>query len=890
MNHSIAHRALPLAALLVSATAAHADYTVHAVAGRGIGDGRLAVAASLDRPTGVTVLADGTILIADSQHHRIRRVDLATSVITTLAGTFEGTFGNGLPAAAAQLKVPVRVHVTQAGDLLIVDQGSNRIRRVQMATGIIEAWAGTGAAGYGGDGGLATAATLNRPNDVAEDAAGNVYIADFGNHVVRRVDPSGIITTVAGTGVEGFDGDGGPAVEAQLRFPSCVVLAPTGTLFICDKGNHRVRRIQAGIISTAAGNGNAGFTGDGTATAVPLREPEDATFDPTGRLVVSDLKNGRLRAIDLAAGTITTIASGLSEPSGVAVDGAGRLLFAERGAHRVAALASDGTITTVAGDGIARFGGDGGGRLDATLRQVKGVALDGAGNIFISDDGNNRIRRVDVATGLVATVAGNGTTAVAVDGVPATVVGLDAPSDVVVDAAGTMLIADTGHHRVRTVRPDGIIGTLAGTGEPGYAGDGGSATAAMLTRPTGLALDAAGNVYVADFGNHVIRRVTPAGTIETIAGTGTPGAEGDGGPAVAAQLNGPTDMTVDGAGNVFIADFQNQRVRRVDAGTGIITTVAGTGVAGSSDDFLPAVTAALNGPSDVVIDPNGNLLIADSRSNRIRRVSTVGVIDTVAGSRVPGGVGDGGSALDATFLTPLRLMATPDGRIFVSDENNSRVRLLVPDGVDPGLPPEGPMPPPEDPGGGGGGGGGGGNAGDSCRGTRKQCLVGGGSKKTDCYMEFWVDAPPTGKRNKAECKDGDDCDRDNEPGQCTIRMTACFNNADSRLAKCTPAPVTSVQLMRPKASSAKPGESDVAAKLVKALGGLAPGQVTGDVKPLVTFNRAVDTDTKCASSFTVTVPTRGRKKGKMKIAMKAFIDGRGARSRDVDKLTITCLP
>lgn len=888
MTHPFAPRVLPLAALLFGAAAAHAEYTVHPVAGRGIGDDRPAVAASLDRPTGVTVLADGTLLIADSQHHRIRRVDPGTGVITTLAGTFEGTFGNGQPATAAQLKVPVRVYVTRAGDLLIVDQGSNRVRRVQMATGIVEAWAGTGVAGYDGDGGLATTATLTRPNDVAEDAAGNVYVADFGNHVVRRVDPSGIITTVAGTGVEGFEGDGGPAVSAQLRFPSCVLLAPGNVLYVCDKGNHRIRRIQAGIISTVVGNGNAGFTGDGPATAVPLNEPEDATFDAAGRLVVSDLKNGRLRAVDLAAGTIATIASGLSEPTDIAADAAGRLLFAERGAHRVAALAADGAITTVAGDGIARFGGDGGRRLDATLRQVKGVALDAASNIFISDDGNNRIRRIDAATGLIATVAGNGTTAVAVDGVPATVVGLDAPSDVVVDAAGTMLIADTGHQRVRTVRPDGIIGTLAGTGEPGYAGDGGPATAAMLNRPTGLTLDAAGNVYIADFGNHAVRRVTPAGAIETIAGTGTPGAEGDGGPAVAAQLNGPTDMTLDAAGNVFIADFQNHRVRRIDAGTGVITTVAGTGVAGSSDDFLPAVTAALNGPSDVALDPDGNLLIADSRSNRIRRVSTVGVIDTVAGSRFPGSAGDGGGALSATFLTPLRLMATANGRIFVSDENNSRVRLLVPEGVDPGLPPEGPTPPPpppDDPGGGGGG-----NAGDSCRGTRKQCLVGGGSKKTDCYMEFWVDAPPSGKRNKAECKDGDDCDRDDEPGQCTIRMTACFNNDDDRLAKCAPAPVTSVQLMRPTSSSAKPGESDLAAKVVRALGGIAPGQVSGDAKPLVTFNRAVDASTKCASSFTVTVPTRGRKKGKVKIVMKAFIDGRGARSRDVDKITVGCLP
>jgi sugar lactone lactonase YvrE len=846
---------LVCASLLASigATSARAQDTITTIAGRGIGDGRAATAASLDTPSGVAIAADGAILVADTRHNRVRRVDPATGVITTLAGTLEGVAGDGGTPDTAELKDPRRVFVTKAGDVLIVEHDGARIRRIRKDNGLVD----TVPVAVG-----TPALTLVQPNDVAEDSLGNLYIADMGGHRVLKVTPLGATTSFAGTGTATFSGDGGPAASAALAYPACVLVAPGDVIYICDKANHRIRRVQGGIITTVAGTGVGGFTGDGAGPTIELKEPEDMVL-VGGNIVFSDQENNRIRQLNIANGAVTTLAgtgpsgyagenvpaaSTIASPMGLAATADGRILFAERDAHRLRALAG-GTITTVAGDGVASFGGDGGAALDATFRLVEGAAMDAAGNLFISDSGNNRIRKVDGATGAVSTLAGNGTTTFGVDGVPATVVGLDGPSDVVVDAAGNVIFSDTHHHRVRSVDTTGNIHTIIGNGVPGFAGDNGPAAAAQIASPTGLAIDAAGNLYVADFDNSRVRKIDPAGNVTTVAGDGNPGFNGDGLAATATSLNGPTDMTFDGAGNMFIADLRNQRVRRVDAASGVVTTIAGTGDALSSDDFLPAVTATLKNPTDVAIDAAGNVLIADSGSNRIRRVAPNGVIDSVIGSRTPGYSGDGGPALSARLLTPLRTFMAPNGQILVVDHDNAVIRAV-----------------------GTGGGGGGGNDPDCTKGT---CSPGGGSRKTDCFLEF---NSGIGSGSRITCKDGDPaCDLDATPRQCTVAVKLCFGVADPRLSKCTPAGVTSVQVVKPKGGAAS--------AVVSAIGAMQGASVGGGTKPVVSFSTPA---TGCSGRSEIVVPIP-KKKGKVVLKTTASA-GSGKGKRDPDTLTVVCVP
>jgi sugar lactone lactonase YvrE len=833
------------------------DDTIHTVAGRGIGDGRAATAATLDSPTGVGIAADGGILIADSQHQRIRRVDPGTGVITTFMGTLEGSAGNGATPDVVELRTPVRAFLSKTGDVLVAERDGNRIRRVRKDNGLVDTVpVGANIPGF----------ALKQPNDVAEDSAGNLYIADMGNHRIVEVTALGVTTTFAGTGAPGFTGDG-PAASVALNFPACVAVAPGDVVYVCDKANHRIRKVQGGVMTTVAGTGVAAFTGDGPGTTVALNQPEDIVV-AAGALVFSDQENNRIRQFNLANGAVTTLAgtgpssfggenvpgasSTLASPMGLALTTDGRLLFAERDAHRLRALAN-GTLTTVAGDGVDTFGGDGGPALDATFHLVEGVAADASGNLFVSDSGNNRIRKVDAASGTVTTIAGNGTTTFGVDGVPATVVGIDSPSDVVVDAAGNVIFSDTHHHRVRSVDTGGLIHTIMGNGLPGFSGDGGPAANAQLASPTGLALDTAGNLYVADFDNHRIRKIDTAGNVQTVAGDGTGGFNGDGLAASATSLNNPTDVAFDASGNMIIADMRNHRIRRLDAASGTITTIAGTGTPLSSDDFIPAVTATLLFPTDVAVDASGNVLIADSGSNRIRRVMPNGVIDSVVGSRTPGDSGDEGPALQARLLTPLRMFMAPDGRLLIVDRDNHRIRAVG------------------EASGGGGGGGGGGSGDPDC--TKGTCATGGGSRKTDCFVEF--NAGMAARGQKFVCKDGDPtCDHDSTPRQCTVSLKLCFGVADPRLGKCTPQGVKSVQMVRPISS------------VVDALGRQASASVGGGAKPLVTFADAV---TGCTASSDVVVPIKKRK-GKVVLKTMASTGTGGRLSRDPDTVTVVCVP
>jgi len=589
-------------------------------------------------PAGV-VVSGAFVYVADSFNHVVRRLDTKTGNQIVVAGNGTWGFsGDGGAATSAQLFYASGLAVDPSGNLFIADTFNERIRKVDP-TGTITTVAGNGNEGFGGDGGIATDAQLSSPSDVAVDAAGNMLIADVGNHRIRKVDVAGTITTAAGTGAPGFSGDGGPATAAQLRYPSGVTVDTSGNLFIADAGNNRIGKVDTGgTITTVVGTGGAGFSGDGgPASSARLKGPVRVAVDATGNLFIADTGNNRIRMVNAA-----------------------------------------GTITTAAGTGLPTVGGDGGPATRAELNYPSGLAMDSAGNLIIGDAFNQRIRKVDAA-GTITTVAGTGTAGFSGDGGPATSAelfnGFVQPSGVAADMGGNLSIADVGNQRIRKVDLAGTIRSIAGTGTPGFSGDGGQATTAQLFYPAGVALDPSGNLFIADTNNCSIRMIDPAGVITTVAGNGTVGSSGDGGPATGAQLGYPSGVALDASGNLFIADAGNNRIRKVDSG-GTITTVVGTGSAGFSGDGGPGVSAQLNSPSGMAVDTRGNLFLADAGNNRIRKVDSGGTITTIAGVGTTGFSGDGGPASSAQLNNPSGVVLDATGNLFIADSGNNRIRVV----------------------------------------------------------------------------------------------------------------------------------------------------------------------------------------------------------------------
>jgi sugar lactone lactonase YvrE len=333
-----------------------------------------------------------------------------------------------------------------------------------------------------------------------------------------------------------------------------------------------------------------------------------------------------------------------------------------------------GMITTFAGDGTIDFKGDGGPAVLAGLYDPGHVAVDSAANVYISDRAHNRIRKVS-PNGIIDTIVGNGSPAFGGDNGPAVSASISGPAGIVVDVSGNLLISDRGNHRIRKVDPNGVITTIAGNGTSGFSGDGGPATQAQINVASGLAVDTAGNLYIADQYNHRIRKVSPNGNIATVAGNGTFGFSGDDGPATSASLAFPRGVAVDTAGNLFIADNGNSRIRKVTAG-GVITTIAGSGFFGFIGDGGPALLAGFQNPADVAFDASGNLLIVDAGNLRIRRVNAAGTIQTLAGIGTIGFSGDGGPSNAAT-LTPTDVAVDANGNVLIADPGNKRVRKIT---------------------------------------------------------------------------------------------------------------------------------------------------------------------------------------------------------------------
>jgi uncharacterized protein (TIGR03437 family) len=648
-------------------------------------------------PGGVAVDAKGNVYFASSRF--VFKLD-PSGLLTRIAGNYPDrptTYsGDGGPATEAVLS-PAGVAVSNTGDIFIADFA--RVRRVAPG-GIITTVAGNGIGGFSGDGGPATDAQLQRPSGVAVDGAGNLFVADFASNRIRKVSPSGIITTVAGNGTRGFSGDGGPATSAQLWFPEGIAVDSQGNLFIADHANNRVRKVSPnGIITTVAGIGSAGFSGDGgPATSAQLNGTFAVAVDNAGNLYIEDHDNWRIRKV--SGGIITTFAGGgaglgdggpatsamVGPAAGLALDSAGDLFIADTGRFRIRKVATDGIITTIAGTGApaSSFSGDGGPAIDATLAP-RAVAVDDSGALFIADRLNHRVRKVSV-DGIITTIAGNGTQGFSGDAAPAVSAHLESPRSLAVGLEGSLFIADT--DRIRKVSSNGIISTVAGGGTlSGGAADGGPATSAQID-PWSLAADKLGNLFIADASHNRIRRVSPDGTITTVAGDGTAGPPRDGGPAAIATVSYPTAVAVGSEGSLFIAEGHlfiadgAIRVRKVSA-DGIIRTVAGGESGNCSLDGVQATSILLCYVSGVAVDSAGNLFIStsgfdDGPNERVRKVAPDGIITTVAGTGPGGFSGDGGLAVDAKLSAPSGVAVDFAGNVYVADEGNGVVRILRP--------------------------------------------------------------------------------------------------------------------------------------------------------------------------------------------------------------------
>jgi trimeric autotransporter adhesin len=329
-------------------------------------------------------------------------------------------------------------------------------------------------------------------------------------------------------------------------------------------------------------------------------------------------------------------------------------------------------VTTTAGNGTAGYSGDNGPATSAQIDTVEGIAVDGLGNTYIADSRNHRIRKI--AGGTITTVAGTGAEGFAGDGGSATSAQLSFPRDVTVDSQNNLYIADTGNGRIRKVTPAGVISTVAGNGTVGYSGDNGPATSAMLSYPAALAMDSAGNVYIADTWNYRIRKLTSDGKIQTVAGNGSYGPYGDGGAATSASLGVIVSIAVDAQNTLYLSDTYNHRVRKVTSG-GVISSLIGGGF-GAAADGGSAQTATLKFPRGISADALGSLFVADSLNHRVRQVSQAGVISTVAGSGAPGYGGDDGVATSAKLNSPVDVAAAPGGTLYFSDLWNYRVRSV----------------------------------------------------------------------------------------------------------------------------------------------------------------------------------------------------------------------
>jgi Immunoglobulin domain/NHL repeat/Immunoglobulin I-set domain len=684
-----------LLVLIVVCTArpvrADTSYTWSTLAGKLGGPGNVdgtGSAARFSGPSGVAADASGNVFVADTLNHVIRKITSA-GIVSTFAGTSGSSGSTDGTGSAARFSGPTGVAVDASGNVFVADYGNNVIRKI-TSVGIVSTFAGYPGI-IGSADGTGTAARFKSPYGIAVDAFGNVFVADKSNHVIRKITSAGVVSTLAGTaGSSGSTNGTGSAV--LFSSPSGVAIDASGNVFVADTNNHAIRKItSAGVVSSFAGSATSGST-DGTGGAAMFSYPYGVAMDASGNVFVADANNHAIRKIT-SAGVVSTFASTagnigstdgtgsaarFNAPSGVAVDISGNVFVADKSNNVIREITSAAVVTTVAGSAGSSGSIDGTGSA-AQFNSPSGVAVDASANVWVADTSNHLIRRVTSA-GAVSTFAGSAGSPGSTDGT-GSAARFNALSGVAADAFGNLFVADTGNHTIRKITSTGVVSTFAGT--PGSSGStDGTGSAARFKSPYGVAADASGNVFVVDTGNHTIRKITSTGVVSTFAGT--PGSSGStDGTGSAARFKSPYGVAADASGNVFVADTGNLVIRKITS-TGVVSTFAGYPGSGGGVDG-PGDAARFSSPSGIAVDTSGNVFVTATTSNRICKITSARYVSTIGGlpSGASGNVNGIGSA--ARFNSPFGVASDSSGNVFVAEKNNNVIRLGSPASVPPSI-------------------------------------------------------------------------------------------------------------------------------------------------------------------------------------------------------------
>jgi DNA-binding beta-propeller fold protein YncE len=629
-----------------------APYTVSTLAGYaayGSNDGTGA-ASRFYNPQGLAVDHSGNLYVADTDNSTIRKIT-AAGVVTTIAGTAGMAGSSDGVGSAARFWKPEGAAVDAAGNVYVSDTANQTIKKIS-SDGTVVTLAGNVLLEPGWADGVGTAARFSNPEGLAADDAGNVYVADYGNDAIRKIAPDGQVTTIAGIPGSGGNEDG-PAGTARFQYPYAVAVDGSGSnIYVADYGNDAIRKINGGIVTTVVAN---------------LSRPRGVTLDSVGNIYVADTENDVIRKVT-SAGVVTIFAGGLrstgsingvgtaarfNQPYSVAANADGDVYVTSFNDHAIRKIAAAGLVTTFAGE--LAFGTDDGLGGAARFSSPSGIAVDASGTAYIADTANHVIRKI-TASGVVSTFAGTPLTPGQIDGT-GSAARFNLPTGVALDRAGNIYVADAGNFAIRKITVGGVVSTVA---------------ASLLGGPTGVAVDMVGNIYVAEYGGRTIDKITTSGVVSTFAGTPDVAGSADG-PASSAQFFAPTGVAVDGSGNVYVADYLNCTIRKIST-AGVVSTLAGAANTGGNTDGFGSA-ARFNLPRGVAVDGAGNVYVADSHGHTIRKITPLGLVSTIAGAAYIPGAGDGiGGA--ARFNLPQGIAVDGSGNVYVADTANNAIRKL----------------------------------------------------------------------------------------------------------------------------------------------------------------------------------------------------------------------